>query len=531
MQLRDDVQLLTDWRKHADRDAMDQLVRRHINFVYSTARRQVQDAHLAEDVTQAVFMLLMSKSPALHSEGALAVWLHNTTRYASSNARRMRSRREYRERQASRMSAVERVGRAPVEDGYSEIMPMLDEAIGWLPRRDREGVILCFFERCSYRQIGAVLGLTEDAARKRVGRAVERMREYFASRGLSATSAAVTSCLIAESTIAAPPALLAATMNFAAATQLAGATALSTAIFNGVIHTMILTKIKFAAAACAAIILGGAVTGAAIHQATAPMAMQVVASTALATGAYDVKASDQIEVKFLGVARWGADGNEWTAIDGAKIDDPRGPFANEQLRTRPETTHQAMLHVSGPQLNGGYSVKVPQATFANLWDLTPSADEAYLLVPFGVPANQKTVDVELLLADGDWKTIVNVEHEPGRPLGSHQTDLGGIVFTHVIDAPGGGCMVYVAHDLTSPQFEVFATDPQGNEHRANNISGGPVGKFTALRYDFNITSEEITALSVKVRPFSKRVTAKNVTLDPSQPSKPQIEVTDVPQKN
>src|SRR5688500_13331574 len=97
-----DVDLLERWRNARDRGAMDELVRRHIHFVYGAARRQLRgDDAWAHDVTQAVFMLLIQKAPHVRSEAALAVWLHRTTRYACANARRMRARRAAHERRAA----------------------------------------------------------------------------------------------------------------------------------------------------------------------------------------------------------------------------------------------------------------------------------------------------------------------------------------------------------------------------------------------------------------------------------------------
>src|SRR5436190_23816816 len=98
-----DVQLLSAWRDCRDREAMDELVRRHIGFVYGAARRMLHgDASWAQDVTQAVFMLLIQKSPRIGSDAALSVWLHRATRYASANARRVRVRQYHRDRKAAR---------------------------------------------------------------------------------------------------------------------------------------------------------------------------------------------------------------------------------------------------------------------------------------------------------------------------------------------------------------------------------------------------------------------------------------------
>jgi RNA polymerase sigma factor (sigma-70 family) len=536
-----DCQLLDRWRDASDRGAMDELVRRHIHFVYGAARRQLPagyDAY-AEDVTQAVFLLLIHKSPRVRSDAALAVWLHRAARYAAANARRMLVRQANRDRRAARPEAQVNPSTSTDCEEYRDLLPVLDEAIDRLPERDRSGVVMCFFQRRSYGQIGAVMGITEEAARKRVSRAVDRLREHFAARGLTTSCAALCAILSSESAVAAPATLAGATANLATLSQLAagvgGASAAAsstTSIMNGVIHTMMMAKVKLAAAACAAIVFGGAVTGAAIHQITAPPPSATVAASAtLAMGPFEAKASDKLEAEFLGVNNWGAGGKGWWAIDGSKIDDPRGPFANEGLRARPDTTHQAVLHVRGSDLNGGYSVRIPKATRANLYDLTPSRDEAYLLIPFAVSKDVKSVDIELSLADGEWKTIATAENRPGgMPLGDHETEYGGVVFTHIDEVQGGGSCIYVAHNIKGPQFEVFATDAQGNEHRAGNINGGPVGNFNAIRFDFPIAPDEVTGVVAKVRPYNKKVIAKNVTLDPSNPTKPQIVVEDQPEK-
>jgi RNA polymerase sigma factor (sigma-70 family) len=535
-----DCELLHRWQSDSDRDAMDELVRRNIHFVYGAARRQLPTGYhaWAEDVTQAVFMLLMHKSPRVRSDAALAAWLHRAARYAAANARRMLTRQAHRDRRAARPEAQMNPSNSPEAQEYRELLPVLDEAIDRLPERDRSGVVMCFFQRYTYGQIGAVLGITEEAARKRVSRAVDRMREHFAQRGVLTSSAALCAALVSESTIAAPATLAGATADLATLSQLAagagGAASSTTTIMNGVIHTMLMTKLKLAAAACAAIVFGGAVTGAAIHQIGAPSPATVVTSTARALSADEFKAStDKLQAEFLGVNKWGAGGAGWFAIDGSPVDDPRGPFTNLQRRVSDEVTHQIILRVTGPAA-GGYSVRVPAGRTYGMTDLTPTDDEAYLLIPFSAAPDKRAVDVELLLADGEWNTVGTREHEePGAPLEPLVTEHGGVAFTHISETRDGHAMVYVAHEFKPEQgqFEVFAVDAQGAERRCVNVDGGRVGNFSAVQYVYDLAPEQITGLSVKVRPFNKKVTAKNVALDPAHPTKPQIVVEDQPARD
>jgi hypothetical protein len=299
---------------------------------------------------------------------------------------------------------------------------------------------------------------------------------------------------------------------------------------------MLMWKVKLATAACAAIVAASAVTAAAVHQLSMPSATSsVVASNtvlALAPSSFEAKASDETTVQFLGIAKWGAAADEWVALDGSKIDDPRGPFArNRAPQTFEGTTHQVVVHVAGQKLDGGYTGRVPGCE-SRTWDLTPDDDTAFILIPFVAPKDRATVDVELDLAEGDWQTIGTAQNDPARGLVGFETDLGAVALTHLIEMPGRGAMLYVAHTIGGPQLEVFAVDAQGNEHRCTNMNSGVHGngKFYTMRLEYNLAPDAIASVNVKVRPFNKRVTAKNVSLDPTKPTKPAIEVSEIKQE-
>jgi RNA polymerase sigma factor (sigma-70 family) len=503
-----------------------------VHFVYGAARRILGDACSAEDVAQAVFMLLIQKSPRLPSDAALAVWLHRTTGYACANARKTQQRRHARELRAAVQAreAQSMTNEIDARDEREHLLPLLDEAITQLGERDRSGVILCYFQRRSFREIGAILGVTEEAARKRVSRSIDRMREYFLSRGVATFSAApIVAALANESSLVAPAALVSATSKLATVTHLAALAYPSAQIAQKVMHAMLMWKVKLATAACAGIVATSVVTATAIQQIGSSAAPTIVASSAVlaSVAPFDAKVSDATEVRFLGIAKWGAEADEWCAIDGSKIDDPRGPFARDQMRARPGVTHQLMLHIVGHNLAGGYAVDVKPSSQALLYDLTPDENTAFILVPFTAPADRATVDVEVRIADGEWKTIISPEHCPGVPLGGYETEHGGIVFTHVSENEGGGSIVYVSYETDGEQFDVVAVDTNGNEHRCTNINGGKTGGFRTARFEFALPPDQITSVAAKVRPFNRLVVAKNVTLDPSKPSKPVIEVSEI----
>lgn len=191
---------LTDDRR-AGSDAFTQLVKKHIDFVYSAALRQVGNRRdLAEDITQAVFILLSRKLSSI-SESNLPGWLFKTTRYAARNAMRAENIRKTHERQA----AVER--KSNDDQGspqWDELAGHIDEAVDRLKQTDRDVVLMHYFNGHTLNDTAVALGITPEAARKRASRAIERMREFFKDRGFAMTGATIGTAIGANAVQAAP---------------------------------------------------------------------------------------------------------------------------------------------------------------------------------------------------------------------------------------------------------------------------------------------------------------------------------------
>jgi RNA polymerase sigma factor (sigma-70 family) len=218
----EDVELLRRFVDDHSQDAFAELVRRRVNLVYSVALRQVGgDAHLAEDVTQRVFADLARKAKQLVNHAVLSGWLYRSAQFAATDVVRSERRRRGREQEAVTMN--ETSSNPEVEADWEKLRPVLDQAMGELEDDDRDAVALRFFEQHSYGEIGATLQLTEDAARKRVTRALDKLHAVLARRGITSTTAALGIGLAGQATIAAPTGL-AATITGAA---LGGTTASS----------------------------------------------------------------------------------------------------------------------------------------------------------------------------------------------------------------------------------------------------------------------------------------------------------------
>ena len=218
-----DAQLLRSYAERSEEAAFAELVRRHIDFVHSAARRMAGDAHVAEDVTQGVFVALAKNASQLAGRAVLAGWLHRTAQNIAAQSVRTDVRRRRREQEAAAMNELLS---AEPEASWERIAPHLDAALGELDDPDRDAVFLRYFKNCDLRTVGATLGISDDAAQKRVSRAVERLREFLAKRGVTVGAGGLV-VVISASAVQAAPAGLAAVISTKAITGAATTTIIS----------------------------------------------------------------------------------------------------------------------------------------------------------------------------------------------------------------------------------------------------------------------------------------------------------------
>jgi RNA polymerase sigma factor (sigma-70 family) len=241
--LMDDSQLLTAYARHGDRAAFQRLVERHINFVYAAALRQARDPHLAEDITQAVFLVFSRRAGRLKPGTLLKGWLFNTTRYVVANSRRADARRKFHEREAAAMrSDIVR------EDHWTEIPPHLDDAMARLSETDRRVLLLRFFEDLPLAAVGQALGISQDAAKKRVSRAVEHLRHLLVGRGAPDAGDSVERVFQATTAQIAPAYLAKATVDLVLNSASGSTAAFSLA--KGATKMMSLARVKLLAIQC-----------------------------------------------------------------------------------------------------------------------------------------------------------------------------------------------------------------------------------------------------------------------------------------
>jgi RNA polymerase sigma factor (sigma-70 family) len=244
----DDAECLQSYAANRSEEAFRELVRRHLNLVHGAALRQVGgDRHLAQDVTQRVFVVLARKAGGLKAQATIAGWLYNAARLEAAKAVRTERRRRIREEKAYMINLPDTD--PPEELDWNRLSPLLDDAMAKLDEAERDAVLLRFFSGKSFLEVGQVFKLTEDAARKRVSRAVEKLRQILRQRGVASTAAALSMAISDHAATAQPMAFL---------NEIAGSAWVELTAGSATKAGIIMSLNKFAAVVAGAVIIASA---------------------------------------------------------------------------------------------------------------------------------------------------------------------------------------------------------------------------------------------------------------------------------
>jgi uncharacterized protein (TIGR03435 family) len=251
-----DMDLMQEYADRNSEPAFAGLVHRHINLVYSVALRFTGNSPDAQDVTQAVFIILAQKVASLRQRTTLTGWLYETTRFTARQLLRTRARQQAREQEAYMQSTL---NDSNSENVWRQLAPLLEEAMARLNEKERTLVALRFFENKSAAETAALLGIQEWAAHKCAARAMEKLRQFFVKRGIASTTATLAGAISANS-VQAAPAMLAKTTTAVAITKGAAASSSTLTLIKGALKIMAWTKAKTAIVVGVGILLAAGTT-------------------------------------------------------------------------------------------------------------------------------------------------------------------------------------------------------------------------------------------------------------------------------
>jgi RNA polymerase sigma factor (sigma-70 family) len=287
-----DMALIREYAEGGSESAFAELVRRHIHFVYSVAFRYVGNAADAQDVTQAVFIILTKKAGSLRQRSTLTGWLYETTRFTAATFLRSRARQQIREQKAYMESTM---NDSDPDGVWRQIAPFLEEAMNSLQEKERTLLALRFFENKTAAETAALLGIREGAAHKRAARALEKVRRFFFKRGIHSTTATIAGAISANSMQAAPVAL-AKSITAVAMTKGVAASGSTLTLVQGTLKIMTWTKLKtVAVGGVIALLLAG--TAALVIQRVNAQTNVVKASSPVSTNAPDGFATPEAALK------------------------------------------------------------------------------------------------------------------------------------------------------------------------------------------------------------------------------------------
>jgi RNA polymerase sigma factor (sigma-70 family) len=533
-------QLVRDYAATRSQAAFAALVDRYVNVVYAAARRQVRDADLARDVTQAVFLVLADKAGELDARRPLSGWLLQVTRYASANAIRARARRARHEKQAGEMHAMQNM---PGDDSeWRDLAPLLDEGMSRLRGKDRDVLLLRFFERKTAREVGQSLGISEDAAEKRITRAVGKLRDFFQRRGVTVSVVALATTLAANCAEAAPIGLTASiTAASAASAATSSASAFTaTSIAKGTVLAMASAKTKTAlVAACALLVLGGG-TVAVTSIVRSPKHRRVVVAPPagvanVMTGAtsQQLTFSQGTTIDLLYISDDPKNPSRWWSPDGTPVAAPTPPLTGiDRISLGGDgPQHLLVLRQSDPRgSNASMTVMIGRANVGGAASSEESSRDgarlhSYLFNTRGdAPA---VVDVRVGLASGEWSDVQEFPLEaldanvaatsPAITPGTSPATAPAPVLT-IADVREQGRMTEVTFRFTpgSPRFQmplderIVLVGTDGREHFVRSWSASTFGGNVL---SFAIPRTQARALTYRSRPYEQRE-IRNVSLRP-----------------
>jgi RNA polymerase sigma factor (sigma-70 family) len=527
----EDAELLRQYVDSGSAEAFNQLMSRHIDLVYAAARRQIRNEHLAQDVTQAVFILLAEKAATVRGGSALPGWLLLTTYYASRDARKLQMRRRLHEHKAAEMTAA--LDRNTDEAPWGVVGPELDAALARLSTKYRNIVAMHFMENRTFREVGAAMGMSEDAARISCARAVQKLKRLLARRGAMVSAVGLAGMMVNQKVHAAPPEVY-AQVSAAANSALGGPSTNAVMIARQVSHAMKWTRISLAGGAvCSTILLtasalmffGGSTWRGGLFASSASAAALSSSAAQPASLSMEGNFHGNAHIEFLGVTRlgdphalsWKADGQpadlppaaapalEAAAFTSADLDHRELYRFAFRLRNVNPNAHDLWMLVSGAPA-GFRGVRLQGNT-------SPAGGIVYGVAPLA--PEQTVANVCVALSSGDWDTIT---FDPnGHSMGRVPKTLRPFASAKVQQCDAGTALLLPTDPFTRYDFRCLAVSSDGTEFSISDSAPrymGTVGDGPLPSIVFNQPLEKIARFEFSIRHSRDFTIFRHVSLRP-----------------
>lgn len=526
-----DAELLQRFAATGSADAFSELVTRHAPAVYAAARRQLPDPSEADDITQAVFLVLARRAPHLPPGVILSSWLLKTTYLACCQARRTVARRRKHEQRAAAMRPTS----APAVE-LSELSPILDAALASLSDSDRSAILLRYLEQKSVDEVSRVLGVSSETAQKRISRAIARLRKLLGVGGPALSASSLAAFFTTHGQHAVPQAVLHQIMTLPGTAAAAGISTTAVTLSKGVLKTMLWLKIKLIGAAALATLAIGTTGTLVAQQALAPARPPAtVPSTTLAGTASGVT----VEAVALTVADnktttlWKPDGSP----AGNLPVDTRAPFAPfPNMKYRAVALRIAFTGAPPDDLSMRPAPAMDDMTACAWTNPSRVNGQLFSYITVMAPATQPSATLRVEVATGPWNTRVRTPSFDGGLLGAPNGVPGGAgvaggVTSQATDnavvssgiASNHGVVYTISDALGSQQdYRVIGTDGAGMRHTATVFSTGGTHLAQITATFPNLRPEDIREIRYETRPYTDYVEFSNLALDPGTATRPHV---------